>query len=282
MYYFSDVIDDIENNLFGEIDYNDLARKTGVSLYEFRRIFTFIAKVPIGEYVRKRRLSLAASELRNGAGVTETALKCGYDSSSSFSRAFKEFHGVSPAEAAKGEGNFKAFTRLTAEIVTSGALDIPYEIFNKGAFKIVGYGGVSKIDDKECCESVWNEFYSSSVADKISLRPQIFAAYTNGGNGVDCVIGEKTEADDEDNSGNDSENEKGAGCVSAEIPASKWAKFRLNRTDDETVDQFYGEVLLKWLSSTNWRRREGVPGVEVFPADMSEDGFEWEIWIPIE
>ena len=280
MYYFSNVIDDIENNLFGEIDYNELARKTGVSLYEFRRIFTFIAKVPIGEYVRKRRLSLAASELRNGAGVTETALKCGYDSSSSFSRAFKEFHGVSPTEATKGEGTFKAFTRLTAEIVTSGALDIPYEIFDKGAFKIVGYGGVSKIDDKECCESVWKEFYSSSIADKISLRSQIFAAYTNGKNGVDCVIGKEKENNGENNSG----NESGAGevgCVSAEIPASKWAKFRLNSTDDETVDQFYGEVLLKWLSSTNWRRREGVPGVEVFPADMSEDGFEWEIWIPI-
>lgn len=278
MYYFSDVLEEIENNLFGEIDYNDLARKTGVSLYEFRRIFTFIAKVPIGEYVRKRRLSLAAAELRNGAGVTVTALKCGYDSPSSFSRAFKEFHGVSPAEATKGEGNFKAFTRLTAEIVTNGALDIPYEIFNKGAFKIVGYGGVSKIDDKECCESVWNEFYSSSAADKISLRSRIFAAYENGENGVGCVIGEETA---KIGVGNDSEKGS-AGCACAEIPESKWAKFRLNSTDDEIVDRFYGEVLLKWLSSTNWRRRKGVAGVEVFPADMSEEGFEWEIWIPIE
>ena len=65
MCYFEDIIERIEQNLTGEINISALARMANMSVYEFRRIFTFVAKIPINEYIRKRRLSLAALELKN-------------------------------------------------------------------------------------------------------------------------------------------------------------------------------------------------------------------------
>ena len=97
MYFFEDIIEEIEQGLTSDINISVLAKKANLSVYEFRRIFTFIAKIPINEYIRKRRLSLAAVELNQGnCSVSDVALKYGYDTASSFSRAFKEATGFSP------------------------------------------------------------------------------------------------------------------------------------------------------------------------------------------
>ena len=81
MYYFENVIDEIENNITENIDVEALAKKANLSVYEFRRIFTFITKISLGEYIRKRRLSLAAIELyEDKKSVTDLAVKYGYDS----------------------------------------------------------------------------------------------------------------------------------------------------------------------------------------------------------
>ena len=85
IYFFEDIIEEIENNLTTEINISSLAKKANMSVYEFRRIFTFVAKIPINEYIRKRRLSLAAIELsQEKSNVTKVAIKCGYDTASSF------------------------------------------------------------------------------------------------------------------------------------------------------------------------------------------------------
>jgi AraC family transcriptional regulator len=85
IYSFEDVINQIESNLDGNIDIGDLAKKSGLSVYEFRRIFSFVAKIPVGEYIRKRRMSQAALRLINGEiSVEDDAAIYGYDSVSSF------------------------------------------------------------------------------------------------------------------------------------------------------------------------------------------------------
>lgn len=96
---FNKIIKYIEENLSSEIDIGYLAKESGLSVYEFRRVFSFAAGLPIGEYIRKRRMSRAAEDIINeDISVTELAGRYGYDVPSSFSRAFKEFHGGSPNE----------------------------------------------------------------------------------------------------------------------------------------------------------------------------------------
>ena len=162
------LIKEIENNLTNEIDVNKLAQKAAMSVYEFRRIFSFISKISFGEYIRKRRLSLAALELhQTKCNITEISLKYGYNSPSSFTRAFKEFHGISPAEVITGNSNFRLITKISTEIITKGGNDITYSIFEKDSFAVSGLLCKSTITDTECCEDAWEEFYNSEIFHKL-------------------------------------------------------------------------------------------------------------------
>ena len=262
---FNGVIDYIEAHLTDGIRVEDLAKMTLTSVYEFRRIFSFVAGISVSEYIRRRKLSAAAEDLRNGKEtVTEIALKYGYDTPSSFSRAFKEFHGISPTELSKGAAAARHFTRISFDLQVRGGREICCEIRDEESFSLRGYTGRSDWQDTECCEAVWAGFYESAAAQDIPGDGKIYAAYRNGTDWVDCTIGVRTEEGD------------------LTIPACRWARFPLNRTDDEYVNEFYKTVLYDWSVSAGYRRKEGVPNLEVYPADMEADGFLWEIWIPLE
>ncbi len=267
MYYFENIIDEIEKNIAGNIDVKELAQKANMSVYEFRRIFTFITKISFGEYVRKRRLSLAAIELyENGESVTDLSGKYGYDSPSSFSRAFKDFHGISPSAVLKGNNNFKLLTKISTEITTTGGKDISYTIFKKQGFEVSGFSAKSGMTDTECCENVWDDFYNSEFSKEICEQTdKLYAVYDNGCDFVNCCIGVV---------GGDFDGR-------IFIPETEWACFKLTGTDDCYVNGFYRDILNQWFLSSGYVKNNDVPNIEVFPSDMSDDDFEWEIWIPV-
>ncbi len=270
---FNGVIRYIEENLTGEIDIHTVARMAGMSVYEFRRIFSFIAGLPLGEYIRKRRLSMAAEELLS-AGDTERvsiaamAARYGYDSPASFSRSFKAFHGASPTEIARG-GEVSMYTRIDFSFTAKGGKDIPYRLVNRDAFVVRGLEGYSDETDSECCEAVWNRFYADEAlqARLTYADGRIYAVYRNHADGVLCLIGEL-----------------GDGSVAenlVEIPAGRWAVFTLHSTEDAVVNEFYEDILLRFLESGRYKRAFAVPNLEVYPVDMEAEDFPWEIWIPL-
>ena len=268
MYYFEDIIEEIEKNLTGEISISALARMVNMSVYEFRRIFSFVAKIPVNEYIRKRRLSLAALELRNTENsVTDIALKYGYDTPSSFSRAFKEYHGVSPKEAKENSAALKLLSKIGADIVTTGGIDISYRFVEDTEYTVFGYGGISDPEDTECCENVWQGFYDSGYPDRLEQNEQIYVAYSNENSSVKCVCGRRDNAEN--------------ATDSVKIPQSYWVVFSLNTTNDEDVNRFYKDVITQWLEATGYERNYMLPNIEIYPVDMEEDGFEWEIRLPV-
>lgn len=270
---FNGIIREIENNLTGEIDVAALARIANLSTYEFRRIFAYLTGTPIGEYVRKRRLTLAAEELLSGRySVTEIALKYGYDAPSSFSRAFKEFHGVTPQAVLNGEGKINVFTKLGFQLKATGGGELSCEIKKEDGFYIVGEKAVSAFSDTECCEDAWAAFYASPALDGVLKKAngRIYAAYLNGENSVDCYIGARTAS---------TETADGVACLY--VPTCLWARFTLYGAADETVNRFYQDTLFHWLASSNYERDNAFPNVEAYPEDMEKDGFAWEAWIPV-
>lgn len=264
MYYFEDIVQEIENSIKSEIDVGRLAKKANMSVYEFRRVFSFVAKMSLGEYIRKRRLTLAASELMEGStSISRLALEYGYDSPSSFSRAFKEFHGVAPTEIAKGAA-FKVLTKINVEITATGGQDIVCAIRREPAFRIYGYKGESTLSDTECCEAVWSGFNTSPLASALSGQ-RIYAVYENRDNTVSCCIGSRRQAD----------------TAWVELPESDWACFQLQGTEDSAVNAFYKNILGQWLASVPYEKNNAIANIEVYPADMSGEDFLWEIWIPV-
>ena len=130
-------IDYVEANITEEIDYEEVAKQAYSSSFHFQRVFGILCGFSLGDYIRMRRLSLAGEELSRGsAKIIEVALKYGYDTPESFSRAFTRFHGIAPSEA-KRSGNVKIFTPLSVKLNLSGGCKMDYRIEKREAFQVV-------------------------------------------------------------------------------------------------------------------------------------------------
>lgn len=113
-------LDYIENNLTNNIDFKEVAMLASCSQGYFRRMFSILAGITLSEYIRRRRLTLAAFELNNcNMRITDIALKYGYRSPDSFARAFQDFHGITPSEARGYGKRLKAYTRMSFRLFTS-------------------------------------------------------------------------------------------------------------------------------------------------------------------
>ena len=101
----SNAIDYIETNLDNEISYDEVAKIACCSTYYFQRIFAYVTGISLSKYIRRRRMTQAAFELQgSNQRVLDIALKYGYNSPTSFNRAFQNIHGIAPA-AAKNIGS---------------------------------------------------------------------------------------------------------------------------------------------------------------------------------
>ena len=133
-------IDYIEANLTKEIDYDKVAAESFSSSYHFQRVFSILCGYTLGEYIRLRRLSLAGAELANGKEkVIDIALKYGYDSPDSFTKAFQKFHGITPSQARTNGSMLKSFSRLSIKILLEGGSSINYRIEEKDEIILTGY-----------------------------------------------------------------------------------------------------------------------------------------------
>lgn len=130
-------LDYTEAHLTEKIDYEAVAKQAYSSAFHFQRMFSMLCGFSLGDYIRMRRLTLAAEDLMcTGDKIIDIALKYGYDTPESFSRAFLRFHGITPTEARRG-GTIKSFFRLSVKLILSGGSTMDYRIEKKDAFKIV-------------------------------------------------------------------------------------------------------------------------------------------------
>lgn len=133
-------IDYIEDNLTETIDYETVAKQSFSSSYHFQRVFSILCGFTIGEYIRNRRLSLAGTELATGdAKVIDVALKYGYESPDSFTKAFQKFHGILPSQARNDGNKLKSFSRLVLKFSLEGGNTMNYRIENKQDLTLVGH-----------------------------------------------------------------------------------------------------------------------------------------------
>lgn len=134
------VLDYIEDNITEELDYNDISKISLSSNYHFQRVFSILCGYTLGEYIRNRRLTLAGAELTTEkAKVLDVALKYGYDSPDSFSKAFVRFHGITPSAAREPGATLRSFARLHIKVSMEGGITMNYRIQEKAAINFVGY-----------------------------------------------------------------------------------------------------------------------------------------------
>ena len=132
-------IDFMEQNLTQALEIEVIAEKAALSPFYYQRIFGALCGMTVGEYVRSRRMTLAAQELsRKDAKVIDVAMKYGYDAPDSFAKAFQKFHGITPSQAREPGAPLRSFAPLHIKITMEGGSMLAYQIVRKAAFTIVG------------------------------------------------------------------------------------------------------------------------------------------------
>lgn len=275
------VVQYIEDNIDREISYDDLAGMMHLSLYEFRRIFSYVCGIGIAEYIRRRRLTHAAYDLMNTTdSISAVGQRYGYDSQSSFSRAFRELHGVTPTEVRSGSVPLSAYPKLEFKLTLSEQTPISYRIERLGGFWLYGYMAGSHTTETGCCEDVWDDFFSGGYDDRLKdlYRPPLFqaAGYMNPADGVSdvtCIVGACAQ----------SEGEIPAGMQRIYVKESLWAVIKAEGLSGDLINRAYDSVLNRWLPESPYERDPEILNMEVFSPETpeDEDTAEWEIWLPV-
>jgi AraC family transcriptional regulator len=159
-------IEFIENNIKEDIAIEEVANQSGYSVFHFCRVFSLCNGVSVMEYIRGRRLSLAASELFNGRKIIDIALDYGFETQSGFTKAFRKAYGYSPTQYMMRMAKY-ADTKTTFEI---GGFIMNPVIVKKPAFKVAGYGiktnvyGASYTKD---IASFWSNYEGENLESKM-------------------------------------------------------------------------------------------------------------------
>ena len=129
----------MEAHMTEEIDYVQVAKVAHCSSYHFQRMFAYIAEVPLAEYIRRRKMSLAAVELQSGdKRIIDVALKYGYSSPTAFNRAFQSIHGIAPSRAKEGGALLKSYPTISFKLIAKGVEEMEFKIEKKDAIRVLG------------------------------------------------------------------------------------------------------------------------------------------------
>jgi AraC family transcriptional regulator len=275
----------LEEHLQDEINLNEVARIACSSPFHFQRMFHVLTDVTVGEYVRRRRLSLAAQELvTTKEKVIEIALKYGYDSPESFARAFRKLHGISPSAAREPGVSLKVYSRLSFHITLKGDQEMDYKIVDKPAFRAIGKElRVSNRDGANLkrIPEFWWECYQSGFSSKLEKM-----ADKRGVTG-ECKLGICMESEPESMEfvyfiG--VENTKGVipeVLTEKEISAATWAIFETTGTMPNAMQDLSKRIYSEWFPSTGYKRA-GDLDMEVYPPGSNDDeNYRSEIWVPV-
>lgn len=279
-------IDYVETHITDKLDFTEVANQAYSSSFHFQRVFSILFGFTLGDYIRMRRLSLAGKELAySNTKILDIAIKYGYDTQESFSRAFTRFHGVSPAQARKG-ANLKSFSRLSVKLILDGGSLMDYRIETMGNFKIL-CKKISIPPKEELTSAIVSRFWKEcrtdgtiSALSKYIPEKDVFHK---------CIVGVSF--------GKDGDNTNSPYAIGVqynetpitekdfqleEIPAHTYAVFKCVGTMPEAFNKLYHQIYSEFFPTSSYQPRGG-PDFEVYPsADVNNPKYTCEIWVALE
>ncbi|MEY9969642.1 AraC family transcriptional regulator [Lysinibacillus sp. RC46] len=274
----------IEEHLLDDITMEQIAREVNSSVFHFQRTFSILTDMSIADYIRRRRLTLAAQELINTEQkVIDLSYKYGYDSPEAFTKAFRKQHNLTPSEARKKQGQLQSYNRLVIQVSLKGAEPMKYKIVEKEKFQVVGVKRTYNCQNGENLQDIphfWNEMNSKNFDHQLiqlnngSIKGTLGVCVPNtdqGQNGfIDYWIA------------TDHVGEVGENLLALEIPASKWVVFEVHGPMPDAMQNTWKQIYSEWFPSNPYKPA-GTAELEVYPDEdaYSPDSYS-EIWIPIQ
>ncbi len=272
-------IDYIEDNLDQELDYNEAAKIACCSLFHFQRMFSFIAGMGLSDYVRQRRMTLAAFDLLNGSDkIIDIALKYGYNSPTAFTRAFINIHGVAPSMVRVHGVPLSSFPRITFQLSIKGGKEMKYRIEEKHAMRFVGRKeSVTNVGGANFARvpKIWEEVYEDGSFDKIC------ALSNKEPSGVMGICANFREAEFDYFIASATDKVVPEGMDELKVSAGLWVVFECVGPMPDAIQAVWKRVYSEWFPSSGYEHA-GTAEIEWYSdGDGSAADYRSEVWIPI-
>ncbi|MEU7039991.1 AraC family transcriptional regulator [Streptomyces varsoviensis] len=275
----------IERHLDGTLDVAELARTAATSEYHLRRMFSALAGMPLSEYVRRRRLTLAGADVLAGREtLLEIAVRYGYGSGEAFARAFRAMHGIGPSEARRTGAALASQSRMAFRLTIEGSGTMRYRVVDKADFTVVGFktrvplihaGPNQQIIDFVRALDPRTLDRLEKLSDQ---EPHGIVAVCDG---VDPSRAEGTALDY--HHGVLTAAPAPPGTTALAVPAGAWAVFTTSGPAPRAIQELWRDVFTEWFPSNPYRTRPGPEILRTGPSPGKPDSdLHAELWLPVE
>lgn len=280
------LVDLVEEHLTEEFDLDELATALGTTEYHLRRMFSTLAGMPLSEYVRRRRMTVAAADIVRGEDDLLTiAVRHGYSSTEAFGRAFRAVHGAGPRDVRRDGGPLRTQPQLRFRLTVEGTTPMDTRITDRPAFRLVGHAarvplihqGVNPHIQQHITALPQEEhtrlktLSDTEPAGLLQVSDDLDPDNTEGSeltylHGV--AISQDTPVPDD--------------LDAIEVPAGRWAVFRTAGPHPHALQNTWAATATEWFPSNPWRLRPGPSIVAILQRTDDFSTATCELWLPIE
>lgn len=278
-------IDYMEEHLLEDIHAGDVADTVFMSPYYFQKGFKIMTGYTVGEYIRGRRLYLAALDVARGKEkIIDIALRYGYDTPESFTKAFSRFHRVSPIQMQGDIQKIKVFLPLTISISIQGGTNMDYAVEKMDKMTVIGFDKRFSFESSyQDIPKFWDEYCEKYCQNRAKEDVQKAVEECNIGEFGVCIDDEKDETGFHYMiAGRYDGRDVPRGMTVYEIPALTWAKFRCVGPMPGALQSVNTKIFKEWLPGNPTYEIAKPINIEWYSmGDLQSTDYESGIWIPV-
>jgi len=275
----------VEERLTEDLDVAGLATGLGTTEYHLRRMFSSLAGMPLSEYVRRRRMAVAAADVLGDEDLLSIAVRYGYGSTEAFGRAFRSVHGVGPGDVRRDGGPLRTQPQIRFRLTVEGNITMDARITDRPAFRLIGHAARVPLIHEGVNPHIQAHIASlpateherlkglgdTEPAGLLQVSADVDPDYTEGSeltylHGV-AVTGSADLPDDLDE---------------IAVPAGTWAVFRTEGEYPASLQVIWAATATDWFPSNPWRLRPGPSIVAILERTEDFSAAVCELWLPVE
>jgi len=279
------LIAEIEGHLTDEIDVEAFAARAGTTGHHLRRMFSSLAGMPVSEYIRRRRMTLAATDLLGDDDLLTIAVRYGYGSTEAFGRAFRAVHGISHGRARRDGGPLRSQPHLSFRLTVEGSTPMDARITERPAFRLTGHA--TRVPLLHEGENPHIRAHIEGIPASEHQRLQQLSDTVPGG-----LLHVSADVDPEYREGSELTYLHGAAVgMNSPVPedldvidveAGAWVVFRSDGPHPAALQSTYAAAAAEWFPSNPWQLRPGPTIVAVLQRAEDFSTAVCELWMPIE
>src|SRR5690554_3086944 len=279
------IVDEIEEHFGEDLDIDALASRMGTTGYHARRMFSSLAGMTVSEYVRRRRMTVAASDLAGDEDLLDIAVRYGYGSTEAFGRAFRAVHGVSHGEVRRAGGPLRSQPQLRFRLTVEGSTPMDVRIIERPAFRLIGHAARVPLIHEGINPHIQAHIASLPVDEHERLK-QLSNTDPTGllqvSSDVEADYSEGSELTYLHGVAVDSATELPDDLDAIEVSAGSWAVFRTSGEHPAALQSMWAATATEWFPSNPWRLRPGPSIVAIIDRSADFSTATSELWLPIE